>query len=82
MGYFSKIWDIEDEDEVPNSNLGVLSSSSRIIPLRFLRYSLFVSIFGIYPMRSRRNSFWGLLIMTFKDRIGEDSYLESSLDSE
>ena len=40
MMYLLKICEIE-EDEVPNSNLGVLSSSSRMIPLSFSSYSLF-----------------------------------------
>ena len=47
MGSLSKIWEIEEEDEVPKSNLGVLSSSSRIIPLSFSRYSLLYQCEGL-----------------------------------
>ena len=33
-------------------------------------------------MRSKRNSFWDLLVIMFRDMTGEDSYSESSLESE
>ena len=59
-----------------------MSSSSRINALSFSKYSFFKFPSEICPIKSNKNSFGDLFVITLITGIGEDSYSDSFCESE
>jgi len=64
---------VKEEEDALRVNLGILSSFSRIIALSFSKYSFFKLPSGICPIKSNKNSFWNLFVMTLRVGKGDDS---------